>query len=193
MTAALVADDGRLELLNCGDSRTVLIADGDGGAEGAEGAVVVELATRDHSAADPLEGERIASVGGAVECTQGSEPRVQVESPDGTWRVAVARALGGSEWRAGGVSDSAESATLRLAPRHRCLLLATDGVTGPLEDPSQGSSEGRSEPIARRAAAAAAAGMRAGEIANGLVACAAAAGGTDNASCVVLLLGEATA
>ena len=47
-------------------------------------------------------------------------------------QVAVARALGGSEWRGAGISDAADVSTLRLSPSDRVLVLASDGVWGPL-------------------------------------------------------------
>ena len=117
--------------------------------------------------------------------------RVAVESAEGRWQVAVARALGGSEWKGGGITDAADVTSFRLASRHRFLLLATDGVIGPLEDAGRFEFAERSEPIAWRIAAAQEAGSRATAIAQGLVACADREGGTDNASCIVLLLGEA--
>lgn len=90
-TAALIADDGRCQLLNCGDSRGLLAA-----CEPASGDVVVDFATKDHSASDDTEQDRIRRGGGTVQCSRGVW-RVKVESPQGTWRVAVPRALGGSQ------------------------------------------------------------------------------------------------
>ena len=180
VSAALVAGDGRLELLNCGDCRAVLVSD----------VGVVELTSRDHSADDPLEMERISQMGGKVECGAGGIGRVMVESEQGTFQVAVARALGGSEWKGGGITDAAEVSTARLAPQHRFLVLCTDGVTGPLEDAGKSTFAERSAPIAWRVAAAVDAGCRAGDVAEGLVRDAIRRDGSDNASCVVLMFGE---
>eukprot|EP00965_Chrysotila_dentata_P260467 6213917-Pleurochrysis_carterae.AAC.1 len=50
------------------------------------------------------------------------------------FRNAQARALGGSEWASGGISDAAESTSKLLSERHRgaVVVIATDGVWGPL-------------------------------------------------------------
>ena len=80
-------------------------------------------------------------------------------------------------------------ATLRLRPEHRFLLLASDGIIGPLEDASKDEFAERSAPLAWRVAAAQAAGSRAGDIAQGLVACAEREGADDNMTCLLLLLG----
>lgn len=194
-TMALIGDNGLIELLNVGDCRALLGAmasDGTTGTADAGGGCVVELATRDHDAADELEGARIANLGGRVRCASNGAMRVAVDSTEGRWQVAVARAVGGSEWKAGGITDAAEVYSVQLHPRHRFLVLATDGVIGPLEDAGRPAATcaARSEPIAWRVAAAQEAGTRAEAIADALVACAARDGGTDNASCVVLLLGD---
>jgi serine/threonine protein phosphatase PrpC len=118
--------------------------------------------------------------------------RVAVETEDGLWQVAVGRALGGSEWRDAGIIDVADCEMVRLEPRHRFLVLATDGVWGPLDKSLRESSTERSEPVAFQVAGAQAAGSRAGDIAQGLVRCAERECGSDNASCVVLLLGRPT-
>jgi hypothetical protein len=85
--------------------------------------------------------------------------------------VAVARALGGTDWRNGGISDVADYARVSVRPRHRFVLLASDGVVSALEDGSKDASADRSEPLAWRVAAAQAAGVRAADIARGLVTC----------------------
>jgi len=126
-----------------------------------------------------------------VRCGSGGEMRVAVNTPAGKWQVAVARALGGSEWRGGGISDAADVTTLRLDESHTFLVLASDGVWGVLDQLAEGSAA-RSRGVAWRVAAARAAGKSAGDIADGLVRCAAREGGTDNASCIVLLLGSGT-
>ena len=206
-TMVLIADDGRMEVVNCGDSRTMLAAapvskdemPAAGSANiraptaptsGEPQRCVVEYATRDHCASDSDEGARIVNMGGQVRCAAGGMTRVSISSPEGDWQVAVARALGGSEWKGGGITDAADVSSLRLDARHRFLVLASDGVTGPLEDGGKTDMAGRSAPIAWRVAAAQAAGARAGAIAQGLVACAASEGGSDNATCIVLLLGD---
>ena len=66
-----------------------------------------------------------------------------------------------------------------------------DAVRGVLDQLAEGSAA-RSRGVAWRVAAARAAGKSAGDIADGLVRCAAREGGTDNASCIVLLLGSGT-
>jgi len=43
----------------------------------------------------------------------------------GTWRVGVARALGGSEWRGAGISDAADVTTLRLRRTHSHIVIAS--------------------------------------------------------------------
>ena len=161
---------------------------------------------------------RIGAMGGTVACGAGGEMRVKVDSPDGEWRVAVARSLGGSEWKSGGISDVADVSTFRLDPSsHSFLVLASDGIWGVLDEEgseggaTQGQTQGateeggvssaaplngdktaarRSKGVVLRVAAARSAGMSAGDIAEGLVRCAEREGGTDNASCIVLLLGR---
>ncbi len=49
----------------------------------------------------------------------------------GTWRVGVARALGGTEWRGAGISDAADVATLRLTRAHTHIVIASgEGLCG---------------------------------------------------------------
>ena len=181
VSAALLADDGRCEMLNCGDCRVVLASE-------VGGATVVEFASRDHAASDPLEATRIRALGGDVVCAANGEMRVRVDGEYGLWNVAIARSLGGSEWRGGGISDAAEGATVRRAPRHRFLVLATDGVWGALDDAAAETAVERSQTVVLQAAAALEAGTSAGDVADGLVRCAGRSGGTDNASCIVVLL-----
>jgi len=177
-----VSDDGTCHLLNCGDSRTALAAaraDGTGAR--------VALATRDHAAADELERRRLAAEGRSFGCVGGTW-RVEVDSPAGLWQVAVARALGGTEWRAAGISDAADVQTLTLGPEHRLLVVASDGVWG-VDDEAGPSYAERSEGSVYLAAAARASGRSAGEAAHEVVARARKYGSTDNAGCVVLYLG----
>ena len=223
-SAVLISGDGRCEILNCGDCRTVLAAEsesasqgqgakldgedesdsassdsapgGGGGGGGGSGGggnggrCFVAFATRDHAASDPIEAQRIGSIGGSIGCGSGGEMRVAVDSPSGLWQVAVARALGGSEWQGGGISNVAEASTIRLDDSHKFLVVASDGVWGVLDDPSASDAAERSEGVAWRVAAARAAGTSAGDIAEALVRCAEREGGSDNASCIVLLLGQ---
>lgn len=181
-TAALVSNDGRCELLNCGDSRAVLAAEADGGS------CLVDFATRDHSPADEREMQRIEGGGGRVGCMAGGDWRVAVESAEGRFQVAVARALGGTEWQAGGIINSADVTSLVLNENHRFLILASDGIWGPLDTPSGCTAAERSEWAIWQTAAAWASGRSAGEIAADFVRLAERAGGTDNASCLVLAL-----
>ena len=88
-------------------------------------------------------------------------------------------------------TSPADVTTLRLDESHTFLVLASDGVWGVLDQLAEGSAA-RSRGVAWRVAAARAAGKSAGDIADGLVRCAAREGGTDNASCIVLLLGSGT-
>jgi len=104
-------------VLNVGDSRTAV-------AHVKGGTADVVFATRDHSAADAVEIDRITAAGGEVSCAHG-QWRVKVESPDGSWLAA----LGGSEWRGARISDVADVHTMDL----QCLdggfiVLASDGV-----------------------------------------------------------------
>ena len=185
-SAVLISGDGRCEFVNCGDCRAVLGAEEE---EEAAGRSVVAFATRDHAAEDEIEMQRIDAMGGKLRCSTGGQMRVSVNSPSGLWQVAVARALGGSEWRGGGISDVADVRTLRLDESHRFLVLASDGIWGVLDECAGDDAAERSRGVALRVAAARAAGASAGDIAEGLVRCAEREGGTDNASCVVLLLG----
>lgn len=84
-SALLASDDGRCQILNCGDSRTILAAQPE------DGRLAVEFATKDHSPADTSEQDRITQAGGRVACASGGVWRVGVESAVGTWQVAVAR------------------------------------------------------------------------------------------------------
>jgi len=184
-TAVLIADDGRCEVLNVGDSRSVL-ARGGGGGGGGDPSVV--LATRDHSPGDVLESDRIRAFGGEVACSTGGAWRVKVISTEGLFQVAVARSLGGSEWRGAGISNAADLSTLSLEELHGgFIVLASDGIWGPLDSTGATAAE-RSEGVARRVCASRARGESASRIAQELVQAAAAAGGTDNACSIVILL-----
>jgi serine/threonine protein phosphatase PrpC len=208
-TAALLTDDGRCEIVNVGDSRTVVVAE-DGRGDGQEpsdrasdccapDSIVpsVAFATRDHSPDDLRESERIAAGGGTLACGVGGSMRVTVESPEGNWQVAVARALGGTEWRSGGIINTADVQTIQLEPRHRYILLASDGIWGALDSASTEAgwtnSLARSERVAFAASAAFRAGGSAGSVAEGLTRLAASEGGTDNACCIALRLGMTAA
>lgn len=114
--------------------------------------------------------------------------RVAVDSPAGRWRVAVARALGGSEWRNGGIIDTADVTNMQLLDDHRFLIVASDGIWGTLDEMSARSMPKRSRRIASQVMSAQAAGVSAGDVADQLVRCAAREGGTDNASCIVMYL-----
>ena len=111
----------------------------------------------------------------------------------GCWRVqgdlAVSRAFGDCHLKAYGVSATPELSAITLTPRDAFLVLASDGIWGVLDECSGDDAAERSRGVALRVAAARAAGASAGDIAEGLVRCAEREGGTDNASCVVLLLG----
>ncbi|KAL1522767.1 hypothetical protein AB1Y20_017739 [Prymnesium parvum] len=83
-TAVLIHDDASCEVLNVGVSRTAVQCSA---CEGVTAVVV--FATRDHSAADAAEIDRITAAGGEVSCAHGS------------WLAA----LGGSEWRGARISN----------------------------------------------------------------------------------------
>ena len=197
-SCVLVGDDGSCQVLNCGDARTVLAAAATattgGGGDGGDGGTVVAMATRDHAAADEQERQRLTAEGKVVECAAGRTWRVGVETSEGTWRVAVARALGGSEWRAAGISDAADVTTLSLGEHHRFVVVASDGVWGALDDlggdGGGGSYAERSERVVYLTQQARAEGRSAGEAAEALVRSAYKEGSTDNAGCVVLYLGQ---
>ena len=132
---------------------------------------------------------RLAAEGRSFGCVGGTW-RVEVDSPEGLWQVAVARALGGTEWRAAGISDAADVQTLTLGPEHQLLVVASDGVWG-VDDEAGPSYAERSEGSVYLAAASRAAGRSAGEAAHEVVARARKYGSTDNAGCVVVYLGTA--
>ncbi|KAL1512281.1 hypothetical protein AB1Y20_005543 [Prymnesium parvum] len=72
-------DDASCEVLNVGDSRTAVAVV----AHVKGGTADVVFATRDHSAADGAEIDRITAAGGEVSCAHG-QWRVKVESPEGS-------------------------------------------------------------------------------------------------------------
>ncbi|KOO28106.1 hypothetical protein Ctob_010043 [Chrysochromulina tobinii] len=150
----------------------------------------VAFATKDHSASDEAEIERIREGGGNVACGRGGVMRVAVDCPEGNWLVAVPRALGGSQWADAGICDTADVTTLRLDSRHAFILLGSDGVWGPF-DGVGGASEGAERVaclVAEARATSRSPAPSAGEVAEMVVARAEGSGGTDNASCVILYL-----
>lgn len=185
-TVVLASDDGRCQFLNVGDSRALLAAHAT--PDGAP--CTVAFATKDHSASDEAEIERIREGGGNVACGRGGVMRVAVDCPEGNWLVAVPRALGGSQWADAGICDTADVTTLRLDSRHAFILLGSDGVWGPF-DGVGGASEGAERVaclVAEARATSRSPAPSAGEVAEMVVARAEGSGGTDNASCVILYL-----
>jgi serine/threonine protein kinase/serine/threonine protein phosphatase PrpC len=177
-SALLLDDRGMAECLNCGDSRSVLSA----GSPDARPRLV--HASADHGAGDEAEVARIRASGGLVECAPGGSFRVTVDAPsvggDAVFRVAVARALGGSEWLAGRISNAADVATLSLPADTSLAVVATDGLWGVLD------GIGGSEEAARRVDEARREGSSAGEAAQQLGTLAKRMGSDDN--CAVLVL-----
>lgn len=127
---------------------------------------------------------RIRASGGSVDCAAGGAFRVAVDAPSAgvgaVFKVAVARALGGSEWVGGRISNAAEVATLRLPPDAAAVIVATDGLWGSLDETHGSAAAARIVCAARQAA------LSAGEAAQQLVAHARAMGSDDN--CVVIVL-----
>jgi len=186
-TALLIRDDGRYELLNCGDSRSVIAVRRPDG-------LAIERATLDHSAASSTEIDRIHASGGSVECFPGGDWRVAVDSPVGVWRVGVARSLGGSEWQAGCISNVADVATSRIEALQpddvAYAVIATDGVwgtLGPLE--SCPCSAAASKHVISIVDSARSRGLGAGDAAQEVLTCAKREGETDNATCLIIYLG----
>lgn len=180
-SALLLDDRGMAEVLNCGDSRTVVSA------HSPAGRPRLVHATIDHGAGAVAEVARIRASGGRVECAPGGSFRVAVDAPsvgrDALFRVAVARALGGSEWLAGRISNAADVATLSLPSDTSAAVVATDGVWGVLD------GIGGSEEAARRVDQARKAGRSAGEAAQQLGALAKRMGSDDNCAILVLYFG----
>lgn len=167
-SAILISDDGVAELLNCGDSRVVV---------GSKSGKVL-YATRDHSAGSSSEMERIRQAGGSIECV-GDNYRVAVDSPtlDGVVLVAVARALGGSEWIEGRISNAADISTLHLPPDTATITVATDGVWGVIDDSAE---------VVQFVQALRESGLSAGMVAQRLVQLARERGSRDNCAAIVL-------
>ncbi|KAL1495982.1 hypothetical protein AB1Y20_014622 [Prymnesium parvum] len=180
-TAVLIHDDASCEVLNVGDSRTAV-------AHVKWGTADVVFATRDHSAADAVEIDRITAAGGEVSCANG-QWRVKVESPAGSWLVAVARSLGGSEWRGARISDVADVHTMDLEGLDGgFIVLASDGVWGALDSAGTTSAQ-RSEAVVNFIFREAHIHRKsASEIAQDLNQRAYRAGSTDNACSIVLFL-----
>lgn len=169
------------EVLNVGDSRTVF-------AKAKDNMPVVVYATRDHTPSHSLEIDRINSLGGRVDCS-GGDWRVKVKTNEGTWLLGVARAMGGSEWRSAGVTDTADVTSINLNELvGGFIVLASDGIWGELDSPGSNSAQ-CSEVVASIVHEEVhVLGHSASQIAHALVQRAARAGGTDNACCIVLRL-----
>ena len=62
-------------------------------------------------------------------------------------QVGVARSLGGSEWRAAGISDAADLNAISLEEMHGgCIILGSDGIWGPLDSAGINAAQ-RSEAV----------------------------------------------
>ena len=102
----------KLYVANAGDCRAVLCRGGTGFA-----------LSRDHTADDPRERQRIEQCGGSVARTQ----------PGGQWRVggaglAVTRALGDADCKPHGVTAEPEISMLDVEPDDEFLIIACDGL-----------------------------------------------------------------
>jgi len=171
-----------LTLLNCGDSRTMLVGEpvvGDGS--------VVVFETRDHSPDDMIEIERLsrgADLGldySIPECSMsGSYLRV------GDFQYALCRSLEGSYVTSKGIVSDADVTNINLTTalagrQYNSLVLACDGL---LEVMS-------SEEVGREVVLMRKAGYKADEVAKNLCGQALKKGSYDNISVIVLHLGDA--
>lgn len=186
ISAVLLSNRGTIEILNCGDSRTVIASRST--TESPSPAPQIIFATIDHAASSEKEAARIRASGGSVDCSPGGTFRVGVAAPsigpDAVFRVAVARALGGSEWLAGRISNAADVAMIRLPPNACFAILATDGLWGVLDEVG-GSLEAANLVLSARVA-----GLNAGQAAQQLGALAKRLGSDDNCAVVVIYFGE---
>ena len=108
--AALLWGDA-VYVANAGDCRVMLVRDGSG----------VAL-TRDHTADDPRERQRIEEAGGAL-----------AQDAQGHWRVgeaaiAVTRSLGDFDLREAGMTPEPEITRVELEPEDEFLVIACDGL-----------------------------------------------------------------
>lgn len=113
--------EGALTVLNCGDSRVVLVSQGVDSKGNPSG--VVAFATEDHGAGVPEEMKRITDAGGEVSCKLG---RARVHAAD--WTLALSRSLGGSEWRSACIIPQPDVTTLRLTDVNTAVIVASDGL-----------------------------------------------------------------
>lgn len=175
-TAMLMGESGAVEIINCGDSRAVIGS--------SFGSVLFE--TIDHGADNEAEGERIRASGGTVHCTIGGIERVSVLSTSLNCEVGVAcaRALGGSEWLSGRISNAADVSHFRLRSSASEIILATDGLWGVLA-----AETGSAQAIAR-VRQAREKGYTASQAAQLLQALARKAGSLDNCMVIVLYLDQ---
>ena len=68
-----------------------------------------------------------------------------VDSPEGRWQVAIARSLGGSQWRNAGISNVADTYQTSLdALAGGFIVLASDGIWASLDSEGRTSAQ-RSE------------------------------------------------
>lgn len=113
-----------------GDSRVAICRE-----EG--GALLSKFLTVDHKPNNPEEKMRIISCGGSVEflCSHSNNPFIR--GGDFTIRKArgeqpmqlqYSRAFGGKDLKKYGLSSNPDISVLELDPRHRCIILASDGL-----------------------------------------------------------------
>jgi serine/threonine protein phosphatase PrpC len=185
-----VADDGGevLSLLNCGDSRAVLVGkprikDNDSEISRKQTQPsYVHFYTQDHSPEDPLEYERLQrgkDAGLDYSLPQCSYSRWWLKVGD--YRYAVSRSLEGTFATNKGITSDADVVTISLpdvlAERDDvCLILASDGLYEVMDN----------EEIAMRLTSLRETGFSAGDAAKNLAAQAVKKGSSDNVSCVVI-------
>eukprot|EP01067_Filipodium_phascolosomae_P006338 Filipodium_phascolosomae@DN4598_c0_g1_i1.p1 len=119
-----------LVVAHLGDSRAALCMDQDG-------AVSAEFLTVDHKPDLPEERSRIEKNGGSVEYLQHHNNKPFIRGGDFTARKALgeqpmqlqySRAFGGKDLKKYGLSSEPDVYVTRIAPEHRLLILASDGL-----------------------------------------------------------------
>ena len=191
-TAAVLstAEDGAdaLTVLNCGDSRTLVVGrrrgagEGDGGGGAGGDADVVHFATRDHFPGDPLEIERLArgkDKGFSEAKCNMSRWRVKV----GDYQYALSRSMEGSFATSKGIVSEADMSVVDLsellAERELgAVIQASDGLFDVIDN----------EEFGRRVVEAREKGHPAEEVAKSICQMAIEKGSPDNVSVVIIYL-----
>jgi serine/threonine protein phosphatase PrpC len=173
-----------LTVLNCGDSRTILVGEVK---QGSEETSVVAFETRDHSPDDELEIQRLkrgmdAGLDYSIpECSM-SQSYLRV----GDFQYAVCRSLEGAYVTSKGIVSEPDITTLQLseiveARQHCALVLSCDGLFEVMSNEEVGL-----EVVRMRKE-----GYKAGEIAKNLCGQALKKGSYDNISTIVVYLDSA--